>query len=162
MRFYNNLAMVRFCSCVDQLSFTLYLCSVAVHSRLNWFALVIFDCSRDALQPTRVHYEFELYSGICTSICPLAVMYVELLASRLAWLHLYICMYEGAVMSSQYQTMVSAMRVVIPTRLTIVRSMLYVSVYKENKRPSLHSLKLGLKRRSSEWLSNTRTCFKFR
>ena len=66
------------------MSFTLYLCSVAVHSRLDWVAVVIVDCSHDALQPIRVHYEFEVYSGICASICSLVVMYVELLASRLA------------------------------------------------------------------------------
>ena len=60
------------------------LCSVKVHSRLNWVTVVIVDCSRDALQLIRVHYEFEVYSGICVSICPLVVMYVELLASRLA------------------------------------------------------------------------------
>ena len=41
-------------------------------------------------------------------------------------------MYEGAVISSQYQTMVQALRVVIPTRLTIVRSMLCIDVYKGN------------------------------
>ena len=62
----------------------LYLCSVDVHSRLHWFVLVIVDCSRDALQPITVHYKIEVYSGICTSICPLVVMYIELLASRLA------------------------------------------------------------------------------
>ena len=62
----------------------LYLCSIVGHSRLYWFALVVVDCSRDALQPIRVHYEFEVYSGICASICPLVVMYVELLASRLS------------------------------------------------------------------------------
>ena len=73
---------VRFCSCVVPVSFTLCLCSVAVHSRLNWFAVVIVDCSHDALQPIGVHYEIEVYSGICMSICPLVVMYVELLASR--------------------------------------------------------------------------------
>ena len=66
------------------MSFTLYLCSVAVHSHLNCFALVIVDCSRNALQPIRVHYVFEVYSGIFASICPLVVMYVELLVSRLA------------------------------------------------------------------------------
>ena len=75
---------VRFCSCVIPVSFILYLCSVAVHSRLNWVALVIVDCSHDALQPIRVHYEFEVYGGICASIYLLVVMYVELLASRFA------------------------------------------------------------------------------
>ena len=69
------------------------LCSVAVHSRLHWFVLVVVDCSWDALQPITVHYEIEVYSGTCTSICPLVVMYVELLASKLARLHLYVCMY---------------------------------------------------------------------
>ena len=64
--------------------FILYLCSVAVHSRLNWFVVVIVDCSRDALQPISIHYEIEVYSGICASICPLVVMYAELLWSRLA------------------------------------------------------------------------------
>ena len=62
----------------------LYLCSVDVHSWLHWFALVVAGCSHDALQPTTFHYEIEVYSGICASICPLVVMYVELLASRLA------------------------------------------------------------------------------
>ena len=61
-----------------------YLCSVAVHSRLHWFVLVVVGCSRDTLQPISVHYEIEVYSDICASICPLVVMYVELLASRLA------------------------------------------------------------------------------
>ena len=61
-----------------------YLCSVAVHSWLHWFALVIVGCSRDALQPITVYYEIEVYSGICMSICPLVVMYVELFASKLA------------------------------------------------------------------------------
>ena len=51
---------------------------------LHWFALVRVGCSRDAMQPIRVHNEIEVYSGICVSICPLVVMYVELLASRLA------------------------------------------------------------------------------
>ena len=60
----------------------LYLCSVDVHSQLHWFALVVASCN--ALQPITVHYEIEVYSGICASICPLVVMYVELLASRLA------------------------------------------------------------------------------
>ena len=64
--------------------FTVYLCSVTVHSQLNWVAVVMVDCSCDALQLIRVHYEFEVYSGICASMCPLVVMYVELLASRLA------------------------------------------------------------------------------
>ena len=59
------------------------LCSVAVHSRLHWFALVVAGCSRNALQPINVHYEIEVYSSICVSICPLVVMYIELLASRL-------------------------------------------------------------------------------
>ena len=62
----------------------LYLCSVNVHSRLHWFALVVAGCSRNAMQPINVHYEIEVYSGICASICPLVVMYVELFASRLA------------------------------------------------------------------------------
>ena len=70
----------------------LYLYSVAVHSRLkwfahsrlNWFVLVVVDCSCSALQPINVHYEIEVYSGICAIICPLVVMYIELLASRLA------------------------------------------------------------------------------
>ena len=66
------------------MSFTLYLCYVTVHSRLNWVTVVIVDCSRNALQPTRVHYDIDVYSGICANICPLVVMYVELLASRLA------------------------------------------------------------------------------
>ena len=74
---------VRLCSCVVPVSFTLYLCSIAVHSQLNWFAVVIVDCSHDALQPISVHYEFEVYSGICASICPLVVMYVEFLVFRL-------------------------------------------------------------------------------
>ena len=50
---------------------------------LHWFALVIVGCSHDALQPIRVHYDIEVYSGICASICPLVVMYAELLWSRL-------------------------------------------------------------------------------
>ena len=62
----------------------LYLCSIVVHSRLHWFVLVVAGCSRDELQPITVHYESEVYSGICVSICPLVVMYAELLASRLA------------------------------------------------------------------------------
>ena len=62
----------------------LYLCFVVVHSRLHWFALVVVGCSWDALQLITVHYEIEVYSGICASICPLVVMYVELFASRLA------------------------------------------------------------------------------
>ena len=64
--------------------FKLYLCSVDVHSWLHWFALVVAGCSRDALQPINVHYEIEVYSGICTSICPPVVMYAEFLGSRLA------------------------------------------------------------------------------
>ena len=62
----------------------LYLYSVDVHSRLHWFVLVVAGCSHDALQPINVHYEIEVYSGICASICPLVVMYAELLGSRLA------------------------------------------------------------------------------
>ena len=64
--------------------FTLYLCSIAIHSQLNWVTVVIVDCSHDALQPTRVHYDIDVYSGICAGICPFVVMYIELLASRLA------------------------------------------------------------------------------
>ena len=81
-------------------------CSCVVHALLMFCccsqsaALVCIVCSQDALQPITVHYEIEVYSGICASICPLVVMYAELLASRLAWLHLLVCMYEGAVMSS--------------------------------------------------------------
>ena len=75
---------VRFCSCVVQLLFMLYLCSVAVHSWLNWFALVIVDCSCNALQLISIYYEIEVYSGICPSICCIVVLYVELLWSRLA------------------------------------------------------------------------------
>ena len=75
---------VRFCSCVVYVSFMFCLCSVAIYSWLHRFALVVVDCSRDALQPIAVHYEIVVYSGICASICPLVVMYVELLASRLA------------------------------------------------------------------------------
>ena len=63
--------------------FVLYLCSVDVHSRLHWFVLVIAGCSHDALQPINVHYEIEVYSGICTSIYSIVVMYAELLGSRL-------------------------------------------------------------------------------
>ena len=62
----------------------LYLCSIVVHSGLHWFALVVVGCSQDALQPITVHYEIEVYSSICASICPLVVMYVELFVSRLA------------------------------------------------------------------------------
>ena len=47
-------------------------------------ALVCAGCSGFALQLVTVHYEIELYSGICASICPLVVMYVEFLASGLA------------------------------------------------------------------------------
>ena len=102
--------------------------------------LVCTGCSQNALQLVTVHYEIEVYSGICASICSLVVMYVELLASRLALLHLFVCMYEGAVITSQYQTMVQALRVVISTRLTIVRSMSCICVYKGNaKQPKLHS-----------------------
>ena len=61
-----------------------YLCSVAVHSWLNWFAFVIVDSSCNVLQPISVHYEIEVYSGICASICPIVVMCAELLWSRLA------------------------------------------------------------------------------
>ena len=61
-----------------------YLCSGAVHSWLNWFAVVIVNCNHDALQPLGVNYDIEVYSGICASICPLVVMYEELLVSRLA------------------------------------------------------------------------------
>ena len=75
--------IARFCLCIVPVLFTLYLCSVDVHSRLHWLALVIVNCSRNALQPIRVHYEIEVYSGICASICPLVVIYVELLCSRL-------------------------------------------------------------------------------
>ena len=46
--------------------------------------LVCAGCSRNALQLVTVHYEIKVYSGICASICPLVVMYIELLASRLA------------------------------------------------------------------------------
>ena len=160
---------VRFCSCVIPVSFTVYLCFVTVRSRLNWVAIVMVDCSCDALlQCTavmRVHYEYEEYSGICASICPLVVMYVELLASRLAWLHLFVCMYEGAVITSQYQTIVQALRVVISIRLTIVRSMLCICVYvyiKGTKQPKLCSWKSGLKCRSSGQLSKAKTAVKFR
>ena len=80
----SQLAVVRLCSCIVPVSFTLYLCSVAVHSWLNWFAVVIIDCSCNALQLIRVHYEIEVYSGIRTSICPPVVMYAEFLGSSLA------------------------------------------------------------------------------
>ena len=73
---------------------------------------------------------------------PLVVMCVELFASRLALLHLFVCMYEGAVISSQYQTMVQALRLVIPTGLTIVRFMLCVDVYKGNKTTKAPFLKV--------------------
>ena len=75
---------VRCCSCVVHMPFMFYLCSIAVHSWLHWFALVVVRCSQDALQPITVHYKTEKYSGICASICPLVVMYVKLFASRLA------------------------------------------------------------------------------
>ena len=62
--------------------------SVAVHSHLNWVAIVTVNCSCDALLRStvamRVHYEYEVYSGIRSSIWPLVVIYMELLASRLA------------------------------------------------------------------------------
>ena len=61
-----------------------YLCYVAVYSWLHWFALVAAGCSHNALQPITVHYEIEVFSGICMRICPFVVMYAELLASRLA------------------------------------------------------------------------------
>ena len=68
--------------------FTVYVCSVIVRSCLNWVAIVIVDCSCDALlwstAVMRVHYEYAVYSGIRMSVCPLVVMYMELLASRLA------------------------------------------------------------------------------
>ena len=79
-----GLVTVRFCSCIVHMSFMLYLCSVDVHSRLHWFALAVAGCSRNALQLINVHYEIEVYSGICASLCPLVVMYAELLVSRLA------------------------------------------------------------------------------
>ena len=69
-----GMEVVRFCSCVVPVSFTLYLCSVAVHSRLNWFVVVISNCSHDSLQPIRVHYDIDVYSGICANISPLVVM----------------------------------------------------------------------------------------
>ena len=37
----------------------------------------------DCIAAGNVHYAIELYSGIYMSICPLEVMYAELLASRL-------------------------------------------------------------------------------
>ena len=71
---------VRICSCVIPVMFTVYLCSVTVHSCLNWAAIVIVDCSCNALlrstATTRVHYEYTVYSGIHASVCPLVVMYV--------------------------------------------------------------------------------------
>ena len=47
-------------------------------------ALVCAGCSGFALQLVTVHYNIEVYSGIRASICPLVVMYVELLANRFA------------------------------------------------------------------------------
>ena len=51
---------------------------------LFMFALVCAGCSGIALQLVMLTMSLELYSGIYTSICPLELMYVELLASRLA------------------------------------------------------------------------------
>ena len=79
-----SLKGVRICSCIIPVTFTVYLCSVTVCSCLNWVAIVIVDCSHNALQPTRVHYDIDVYSGICMSICPIVVMYDELLWSSLA------------------------------------------------------------------------------
>ena len=79
-----GLVHVRICSCIILVSFIVYFCSATVRSWLNWVVVVMVNCSCDALQPISVHYEFEEYSGVCASICPLVVMYVELLASRLA------------------------------------------------------------------------------
>ena len=80
------------CSCVVHVLLVFHCYSQSV-------ALVCVGCSRDALQPITVHYEIEVYGSMCTSIRLLAVMYVELFASRLVRLHLFVCMYEGAVIS---------------------------------------------------------------
>ena len=50
---------------------------IVVCTGLRWLQ---WDCTAAG----SVHCEIELYSGIYASICPLVVMYVELLASRLA------------------------------------------------------------------------------
>ena len=47
-------------------------------------ALVCAGCSGYVLQLVTIHHDIELYSGICASICPLVVKYVELLVIRLA------------------------------------------------------------------------------
>ena len=50
---------------------------IVVCTGLRWQQ---WDCTAAG----NVHCELELYRGIYMSICPLEVMYVELLASRLA------------------------------------------------------------------------------
>ena len=71
---------VRICSCVILVTFTVYLCSVIVHSSLNRVAIVTsrlqLRCTERSTAATGVHYEYAMYSGIRASLCPLVVMYV--------------------------------------------------------------------------------------
>ena len=105
----------------------------------------------------RVHYEYTVYSGIRASVCPLVVMYMGT-----PWESTCVtappCMYVWRCSHKFTEpNYCSALRVVIPTRLTIVRSMLLDNVYKGNKSTNYPFFSMGLQRWSSDRLSNART-----
>ena len=110
--------------------------------QLYWSIAVAMYCC-GALQQQGVHYEYALYSGIRASVCPLVVMYVgtpweSTCMTAPPCMYVWRCSHK--FIEPNYR---SALRVVIPTRLTIVRSLLCWNVYIGNKRTNTSFFKYG-------------------
>ena len=110
------------------------------------------------LQRQKVHYEYAMYSGIRASVCPLVVMYMgtpweSTCVTAPPCIYVWRCSHKFT--EPNYR---SALRVVFPTRLTIVRSLLCWNVHKGNKRTKASFFKPGFVTLKLCWLSNARTC----
>ena len=106
----------------------------------------------------RVHYEYTVYSGIRASVCPLLVMYMGTpweLSCMTAPPCMYVWRCNHKFTEPNYR---SALRVVFPTRLTIVRSLLWNNVHIRNKRTKTSFFKYRFATLKLCWLSNARTC----
>ena len=140
----------------------MYLRSVVVCSSWNYVTIGIsrlqLRCTERSTAATGVHYECAEYSGMRASVCPLMVMYMGTpweLTCVTAPPCMYVWRCSHKFTEPNYR---SALRVVIPTRLTIVRSMLLGIVYKGNKPTKYPFFKPGFVMLKLCWLSNARTC----
>ena len=139
---------VRICLYVIQVTFTVYLCSVVVHSSWNYVAMGIsrlqLQCTKRSTAATGFTMNVWYIVAYAQAYAPCWSCIWEFLGSQLAWRHLFVCMYvwrcSHKFTEPNYR---SALRVVFPTRLTIVRSLLWSNVHKGNKRTKTSFFKPG-------------------